>query len=65
MLASDTQFRRNLDLKKSGKDLAKLEAIIKLLRTNQPLEERHQDHQLKGAWVGFRDCHIEPDGVPV
>jgi mRNA interferase YafQ len=64
VLAPDTQFRRDVDrLRKTGKDLAKLETVLELLRTGRPLEKRHQDHPLKGEWIGFRDCHIEPDWV--
>ena len=25
------------------------------------LPEKYKDHQLKGEWQGFRECHIEPD----
>lgn len=26
-----------------------------------PLPEKHHDHELKGNWVGFRECHVKPD----
>lgn len=26
-----------------------------------PLEEKYRDHELKGAYRGFRECHIQPD----
>jgi len=22
---------------------------------------KYKDHKLKGAWIDFRECHIEPD----
>ena len=27
----------------------------------EPLESNHNDHQLKGAWVEHRECHLKPD----
>ncbi len=32
-----------------------------LLVNEPPLPERLRDHPLRGDWVHFRDCHIEPD----
>ena len=26
-----------------------------------PLPEKYKDHDLKGDWAGFRECHIQPD----
>lgn len=28
-----------------------------------PLEEKYCDHGLKGKYKGFRECHIQPDGL--
>lgn len=59
-----TVFRRDIRrLIKRGADPVKLEAVVTLLATNEPLEPRHRDHPLSGNWKGFRDCHIEPDWV--
>jgi mRNA interferase YafQ len=56
------QFERDLKaLAKRGKDLAKLEAVVATLCSRTPLERSHRDHPLKGAWVGYRECHVEPD----
>lgn len=46
---------------KRGKDIAKLDDIIRKLATDQPLDIRHRDHALVGNWASFRECHIEPD----
>lgn len=60
-------FRENKfekDLEKSNrrkKDLSKLWNIIKLLIKNQSLPAKYRDHKLKGEYVGYRECHIEPD----
>ncbi|EMB76048.1 type II toxin-antitoxin system YafQ family toxin [Streptococcus mutans] len=34
---------------------------IQKLRLGQTLEEKYRDHELKGNFVGFRECHIKPD----
>lgn len=59
-----SQFKKDIKrLKKRGKDLNKLGAVIRLLATDQTLEEQHRDHPLIGNWLGSRDCHIEPDWI--
>ena len=25
------------------------------------MKEKYCDHDLKGKWLGFRECHIKPD----
>ena len=39
--------------------------VITKLANDEPLAERHRDHALIGEWKGSRDCHIEPDLVPI
>jgi mRNA interferase YafQ len=57
-----TRFRRDLRrMRRRGKDVQKLQAVVRLLVQEQPLAERHHDHPLVGDWAGYRDCHIEPD----
>lgn len=48
-------------IKKRGLELSLLEEVIEKLRLGQPLEEKYRDHELKGNFVGFRECHIKPD----
>jgi mRNA interferase YafQ len=56
------RFDKDLRLaERQRKDLQKLEAVVVLLANEQPLPERLRDHPLKGDWVHFRNCHIEPD----
>jgi mRNA interferase YafQ len=52
-------------VRKRGKDMGKLVAIVDELRHRRPLAERHRDHALTGNWRGWRDCHIEPDWLLV
>ena len=59
-----TAFKKDIKrAEKRGKDMGRLRAVILLLIADQPLETRHRDHPLKGAWLGYRDLHIEPDWV--
>ena len=48
-------------MKKRGMDLSLLNDVVDRLRQGLPLEERHHDHELKGRFAGFRECHIKPD----
>ena len=57
-----TRFEK--DLKKAAKqnrDLKKLKEILEQLAIPAPLPPRYKDHKLKGEWIDFRECHIEPD----
>lgn len=38
-----------------------LENIIDKLRIPEPLSVNNQDHNLKGDYIGYRECHIQPD----
>jgi mRNA interferase YafQ len=46
---------------KRGKSPTKLKAIISLLAKQQELPAKNKDHNLKGNYIGTRECHIEPD----
>ena len=48
-------------MKKRGMDLSLLNEVVDKLRQGMPLEEKHHDHELKGKFAGFRECHIKPD----
>ena len=47
--------------KKRGKNLKKLQAIVAMLVEDQPLPAKNCNHKLKGDYIGFWECHIEPD----
>ncbi len=56
------KFRKDRErLKKRGKDMEKLRAVIQSLCARERLEPKHRDHALSGEWEGWRYCHIEPD----
>lgn len=50
-------------MRKRGKDLEKIKAVIDLLVTEEALPPKNRDHKLGGNWIGRRDCHIEPDWI--
>lgn len=35
--------------------------IIERLANNETLEQKYNDHALKGEYLGFRECHLKPD----
>lgn len=42
-----------------------LQDVIATLAMGEPLQERHRYHELQGDWAGHRECHIQPDWLPV
>lgn len=59
-----TQFKKDLRrVKKRGKEIDKLKAVVGKLVRDEPLDEKYRDHALSNNWAGSRDCHIEPDWV--
>jgi len=61
-LETTSQYRRDLKLMyKRGLDISLLEEVIEKLRNGEPLEASRRDHQLRGIYTGFRECHITPD----
>ncbi len=38
-----------------------LQQAIDTLRVPEPLPEKNKDHVLVGNYVGYRECHMEPD----
>ena len=62
--AYTTRFKRDFGLMLSrGKAESKFAAVASKLLAGEPLEPRHRDHPLKGNFIGWRDCHLEPDWV--
>lgn len=55
-------FERDLvRLKRQGKDLDDLFAVVEILASGEILDEAFNDHALWGEWAGSRECHIEGD----
>ena len=56
------QFKR--DFKKiirQGYDANLMVDLLNKLANCEKLEEKYQDHALKGDLIGFRECHVAPD----
>ena len=61
-ISQTTAFKKDLKRqKKRGKDLNKLQELVKLLIAEELLEGKYRDHSLTGNWADSRDCHIAPD----
>ncbi|MCL1967029.1 MAG: type II toxin-antitoxin system YafQ family toxin [Fibromonadales bacterium] len=48
-------------MKKQGKDMSLLLAIIRKLQNREMLDAKHRDHPLQGEYSECRECHITPD----
>ena len=63
-VSQTTQFSRDVRrIRKRGKDLVKLQEVVRLLAAGVALPSKHRDHQLIGSWAPSRDCHVEPDWI--
>lgn len=60
-------FKRDYKREAKGQHRATPDAnlipVLTALAQDQPLDLKHQDHDLSGEWAGYRDCHIKPDLV--
>jgi mRNA interferase YafQ len=65
-LYAATQYRKDRKLaQKRGFDMTLLDTVIQTLLEQKPLEPKHHDHPLAGSYIGFRECHIQPDWLLV
>ena len=42
-------------------DISKLEIVLDILLSGDELPAKYKDHQLRGEFRDFRECHIEPN----
>ena len=62
LVRATKQFDRDLRrAKRRGENLEVLWRVIEALKEGRRLETRHRVHKLSGDWVGFWECHVEPD----
>lgn len=47
--------------KRRGLNIAKLKSIVDDLVNERILNAKHRNHKLGGKFVGYWECHIEPD----
>lgn len=63
-VSQTTQFARDIKrMRKRGKNLSKLQSVVKQLAEGKQLHSKHRDHALVGPWKPARDCHVEPDWI--
>ena len=61
-LVITNQFKKDLKrIRKRGYNLTLLDDILKTLQNEVPLDDKYRDHALVGDYIGFRECHIQPD----
>lgn len=61
-LKTTSKFRKDYKrMKKQGKDMSLLAAVIDDLLAEKTLDAKYHDHPLSGNYTGFRECHILPD----
>ena len=57
------KFKKDAErIRKQGKDLEKMYAVIEKLANLEPLEARYRDHSLSGNYEDCRECHKHPTG---
>ena len=52
-------------MRKRGKDMSKLTAVLDILSSGRLLPAKYNDHKLTGNFRALRECHIEPDWLLV
>ncbi|ERL13169.1 addiction module toxin, RelE/StbE family [Coriobacteriaceae bacterium BV3Ac1] len=61
-LQTTVKFRKDYKrIKKRGLDISLLQDILDRLCARKTLDAKYRDHALTGPYVGFRECHIQPD----
>ena len=56
------RFKKDLKtISKRNDNLDLLDEVVSTLAEQKPLPEKNKDHPLTGDFIGFRECHIQPD----
>ena len=65
-IVPSNRFKKDLKTaKRRGLDLGLLRCVINELAEEKTLDAKFRDHELTGDYVGFRECHIQPDWLLV
>ena len=60
------RFKKDLKtISKRNYDLDLLDEVVNTLAAQEPLPAKNKDHPLTGDYVGFRECHVQPDWLLV
>lgn len=61
-IKNTTQFKKDYKLAiRRGLNISLLKDIVTKLANGESLDLKYKDHSLSGNWVGYRECHIQPD----
>jgi mRNA interferase YafQ len=52
-------------MEKRGKDMGKIDLVIRLIARGVPLPAEYHEHLLHGAYEGCTECHVEPNWLLV
>ena len=56
------KIKKDIKLRqKRGYDFQLFEFVLEKLMKPGPLDIKNKDHDLRGEYKGFRECHISPD----
>ena len=56
------QFRRDVKIcLKRRKDMERFAEVLDILRIPEDLPPKNRAHTMVGDYIGYRECHIEPD----
>ncbi len=63
-IVASNKFNKQLKkIKKQGKDIKKINIVVKKLANGETLETKYKDHALNDTkyYKNCRECHVEPD----
>ena len=60
------KFKKDLKIAaRQGKNFDVLFNVVEKLAQGEKLDVKFRDHALTGNYVGYRECHLEPDWLLV
>lgn len=61
-IIASNQFKKDIKVAiKRGYDINELEIVINTLIHEKSLDKKYKQHELKGNFSGFMECHIKPN----
>lgn len=61
-LKTTSKFERDMKrVRKRGKDMRKIESVMRKLADRETLPPGNQVHRLQGTWDAHWECHVEGD----
>ncbi|NMW84227.1 type II toxin-antitoxin system YafQ family toxin [Peptoniphilus sp. AGMB00490] len=56
------RFKKSLKkIRKRKEDISELRFVIGELQNLKTLDKKYLDHELKGDYIGYRECHVKND----